>query len=143
MTLLLFFFLLGVGVWGCTDVSTVVNLDSLRLPRRSYEAARALRDQRDLFVQPNTHQPTIRVYAVTEGVDFFANMDALDSLNTQLVRTRHCQVTATHSRLPRSQSHFLRALCTLSFFCACCSGPKLVCALGLRSLLVEGLSRLA
>ena len=76
--------LLSFSIYGCTTLTSVIEVDTVRLPRRSPEAAAAWNAQQTMFHEPNVVRPLVRIYSITPGADYFASMGALDALQTQL-----------------------------------------------------------
>lgn len=104
LTVVFFLGLLGLSIYGCTLVTSQVDVDELDVPRGANEAARAFHARDRLFLLSNRVQPLVHVYSVEPGVDYFASMTSLDNLATQLVckpsgagngrwsKKRHCGV---------------------------------------------------
>ena len=88
LTVVFFLGLLGLSIYGCTLVTSQVDVDELDVPRGENEASRAFLARDRLFLLSNRVQPLVHVYSVEPGVDYFASMTSLDNLATQLVGER-------------------------------------------------------
>jgi len=85
LTLVVFVGLLAASIYGCTLVTSRVDVDTLEVPRGGGEVVHAFQARDDLFLLSNRVQPLVHIYSVDADVDYFASMTSLDNLATQLV----------------------------------------------------------